>query len=153
VNEIIKNNLEERSIVLSASVAPKYEYVTSTSAGALMFFSGKTAQINGVIVNPGLLGDELSIEQGREAAIVCATNLLSQMESDIGLENIEQILKLAGFVASTPNFFDQPTVINAASELFVAILGDAGKHARSAIGVAALPGNSAVEIELIIKSK
>ncbi len=153
MNASIKKNLEEHAIVLSAPVPPKYEYVTSTSAGALMFFSGKTAQSNGQIMAPGLLGSDLTVDQGRAAAIICTTNLLSQMEADVGLENVEQILKLTGFVASAPDFYEQPTVINAASELFVAILGDAGKHARSAIGVAALPGNSAVEIELIIKRK
>jgi enamine deaminase RidA (YjgF/YER057c/UK114 family) len=106
-----------------------------------------------VIETQGILGSDLSVAQGIESARICAINLLAQIEKDLGLENVNQILKVTGFVASANAFFDQPTVINAASELFVKILGDSGKHARSAIGVAALPGNSPVEIELILESK
>jgi enamine deaminase RidA (YjgF/YER057c/UK114 family) len=106
-----------------------------------------------VIETQGILGSDLSVAQGIESARICAINLLAQIEKDLGLENVNQILKVTGFVASANAFFEQPTVINAASELFVKILGDSGKHARSAIGVAALPGNSPVEIELILESK
>jgi enamine deaminase RidA (YjgF/YER057c/UK114 family) len=118
-----------------------------------MFFSGKTTQVNGVIVTPGKVGKDLTTEEGETAAKVCAINLLSQIEHDIGLENVSRILKLTGFVASAENFFSQPKVIDGASHVFVDVLGARGQHARSAIGVAALPGNSSVEIEVIIQTR
>jgi len=150
MNAQIKESLEKAKIKLVEMKPPKYEYVTSTHFGNVVYFSGKTAQVDGLIKTQGKLGQELSVEQGREAARICAINLLSQIEADIGLENVEQILKLLGFVASEPDFYEQPTVVNAASELFVQVLGNRGKHARSAIGVAALPGNSPVELELVV---
>ena len=145
--------LKSEQIELPIMGSPKYQYVTSTHSGLTHYFSGKTAQANGVIETQGILGSDLSVAQGIESARICAINLLAQIENDLGLENVNRILKVTGFVASSNNFFDQPTVINAASELFVKILGESGKHARSAIGVAALPGNSPVEIELILESK
>ena len=145
--------LKSEQIELPIMGSPKYQYVTSTHSGLTYYFSGKTAQANGVIETQGILGSNLSVAQGIESARICAINLLAQIENDLGLENVNRILKVTGFVASSNNFFDQPTVINAASELFVKILGESGKHARSAIGVAALPGNSPVEIELILESK
>ena len=150
MNSQIRQSLESAAIQLVEMKTPKYEYVTSTHAGKIFYFSGKTAQIDGSIKTKGKLGQELSVEQGREAARICAINLLSQIEADIGLENVGQILKLLGFVASEPEFFEQPTVVNAASELFVQVLGEKGKHARSAIGVAALPGDSPVELEIVV---
>lgn len=153
MNPKIAELLKSEKIELPIMGSPKYQYVTSTHSGQTHYFSGKTAQANGVIETQGILGSDLSIEQGIESARICAINLLAQIEKDLGLEHVNQILKVTGFVASSNNFFDQPTVINAASELFVRILGDSGKHARSAIGVAVLPGNSPVEIELILESK
>ena len=153
MNESISRALKDAGITLSKMNAPKYEYVTSSRVGDIVYFSGKTAQVNGYIPVKGKLGMELSIDQGREAARVCATNLLSQIEQDLGLENVVQIVKVLGFVASSQDFYNQPDVINAASELFVQVLGDSGKHARSAIGVSSLPGDSPVEIEIIVKVK
>jgi enamine deaminase RidA (YjgF/YER057c/UK114 family) len=153
MNLKIAEMLKSEQIELPIMGSPKYQYVTSTHSGLTHYFSGKTAQANGVIETQGILGSDLSVAQGIESARICAINLLAQIENDLGLENVNRILKVTGFVASSNNFFDQPTVINAASELFVKILGESGKHARSAIGVAALPGNSPVEIELILESK
>jgi enamine deaminase RidA (YjgF/YER057c/UK114 family) len=153
MNPKIAEMLKSEQIELPIMGSPKYQYVTSTHSGLTHYFSGKTAQANGVIETQGILGSDLSVAQGIESARICAINLLAQIENDLGLENVNRILKVTGFVASSNNFFDQPTVINAASELFVKILGESGKHARSAIGVAALPGNSPVEIELILESK
>ncbi len=150
MNNQIKKSLEVVSVELVEMKTPKYEYVSSTNSGDIFYFSGKTAQVNGVIPNQGKVGGELSVDEGRDAARICAINLLSQIESDIGLQNVKKILKLVGFVASDPNFVEQPVVVNAASELFVQVLGERGKHARSAIGVAVLPGNSPVELELIL---
>jgi enamine deaminase RidA (YjgF/YER057c/UK114 family) len=153
MNSKIAEMLKAENIELPIMGVPKYQYVTSTQSGVTHYFSGKTAQVNLVIETQGQLGSDLSITQGIEAARICAINLLAQIENDLGLENVDKILKVTGFVSSSSNFFDQPTVINAASELFVKILGESGKHARSAIGVSALPGNSPVEIELILESK
>ncbi len=153
MNSKIAELLRSEQIELPIMGSPKYQYVTSSHSGVIYYFSGKTAQVNGVVENQGQLGSDLSIAQGIASARICAINLLAQIENDLGLENVHRILKLTGFVASSHTFFEQPTVINAASELFVKILGESGKHARSAIGVAALPGNSAVEIELILESK
>jgi len=153
MNPKIAEMLKSEQIELPIMGSPKYQYVTSTHSGLTHYFSGKTAQADGVIETQGILGSDLSVAQGIESARICAINLLAQIENDLGLENVNRILKVTGFVASSNNFFDQPTVINAASELFVKILGESGKHARSAIGVAALPGNSPVEIELILESK
>jgi enamine deaminase RidA (YjgF/YER057c/UK114 family) len=153
MNPKIAEMLKSEQIELPITGSPKYQYVTSTHSGLTHYFSGKTAQANGVIETQGILGSGLSVAQGIESARICAINLLAQIENDLGLENVNRILKVTGFVASSNTFFDQPTVINAASELFVKILGESGKHARSAIGVAALPGNSPVEIELILESK
>jgi len=153
MNSKIAELLMSEKIDLPIMGSPKYQYVTSAHSGLTYYFSGKTAQANGVIETQGILGSDLSVAQGIESARICAINLLAQIEKDLGLENVNQILKVTGFVASANTFFDQPTVINAASELFVKILGDSGKHARTAIGVAALPGNSPVEIELILESK
>ena len=99
--------------------------------------------------HPGRLG-ELSVDEGRQAARIAALNLLATIETELGLENVVRVLKITGFVASADGFVEQPEVVNAASELLVDILGDAGRHARSAIGVAWLPGNAAVEIEAIV---
>jgi enamine deaminase RidA (YjgF/YER057c/UK114 family) len=153
MNAQIKESLEAANIELVEMKPPKYEYVTSTHSGNIFYFSGKTAQVDGVVKTQGKLGQELSLQEGRDAAQICAINLLSQIEADIGLENVSQILKLLGFVASESDFYEQPTIVNAASELFVKVLGDRGKHARSAIGVAALPGNSPVELEIIVLAK
>jgi len=153
MNSRIAELLAAEQIKLPVMGSPKYEYVTSTNSGVVNYFSGKTSLVNGLIHTQGKLGSDLTIAQGIESARICAINLLSQIENDLGLENVSKILKVTGFVASADSFYDQPTVINAASELFVKILGENGKHARSAIGVAALPGNSPVEIELILESK
>jgi len=153
MNSKIAEMLKSEKIELPIMGSPKYQYVTSAHSGLTHYFSGKTAQANGVIETQGILGNNLSVAQGIESARICAINLLAQIENDLGLENVNRILKVTGFVASSNTFYDQPTVINAASELLVKILGESGKHARSAIGVAALPGNSPVEIELILESK
>lgn len=152
MNSVIAARLIEETITLVKFPTPKYQYVTSTQTENIYYFSGKTAQVNGAIETQGILGNKLTIDQGIKAARICAINLLSQIEIDLGLENVKQLLKVTGFVASSENFFDQPLVINEASEIFVKILGESGKHARSAIGVAALPGNSPVEIELILQA-
>ena len=103
----------------------------------------------GVLVNPGVLGEELTIDEGAEAARWCALNALSVLEAELGnLDRIERVLTVLGFVASVPGFVEQPAVVDGASRLIADVFGAAGRHTRSAIGVASLPRGGAVEIEV-----
>ena len=113
--------------------------------------SGQLPRIDGRITCLGRLGESVSLEQGVEAASVCALNALAVLEAALGsLDKIERFLKVTGFVASSPDFTQQPKVIDGASRIFHDVFGEAGRHARSAIGVAALPHGAAVEIELSV---
>ncbi len=115
------------------------------------YVSGQLPRIDGKITCLGRLGESVSLEQGVEAAGVCALNALAVVEAALGnLDRIEQFLKVTGFVASSPDFAQQPKVIDGASRIFHDVFGEAGRHARSAIGVAALPHGAAVEIELSV---
>ena len=103
----------------------------------------------GVLVNPGVLGEELTVEEGTEAARWCALNALSVLQAELGdLDRVDRVLTVLGFVASAPGFVQQPAVVDGASRLIADVFGDAGRHSRSAIGVAALPRGGAVEIEV-----
>lgn len=152
MNSDIQRRLDEREIVLTEQKPPRYRYVHFTRAGDIAYLSGKTAMLDGSVRYAGRLGADLDVEEGKAAAVLCAVNLLSAIEFGIGLENVRSVLKLTGFVASAPDFFDQATVIDAASEFIADVLGASGEHARSALGLAVLPGNSAVEIELVIRT-
>jgi enamine deaminase RidA (YjgF/YER057c/UK114 family) len=113
--------------------------------------SGQLPRIDGRITCTGVLGETVSIEEGVEAAGVCALNALSVLQLALGdLDRIQQFLRVTGFVASGANFTQQPKVIDGASHIFHSVFGDAGRHARSAIGVAALPHGAAVEVELSV---
>ncbi|TFB56740.1 RidA family protein [Cryobacterium tagatosivorans] len=152
MNPAIATKLADNGVTLQVQRPPRYRYVPFTRAGDILYFSGKTAMSDSVVRYAGRLGAEFGIEEGKAAARLCAVNLLSAIEAGIGLENVRSVLKLTGFVASTPEFFEQATVIDAASALIADVLGEAGEHARSAVGVAVLPGNSAVEIELVVRT-
>jgi enamine deaminase RidA (YjgF/YER057c/UK114 family) len=113
--------------------------------------SGQLPRIDGVLTCLGRLGDEVSVDQGREAAAVCALNALAVLETALGsLDRIARVLTVTGYVASSPDFHDQPTVVDGASRVLANVFGEAGRHTRSAIGVAALPRNGAVEIEVTV---
>jgi enamine deaminase RidA (YjgF/YER057c/UK114 family) len=128
---------------------PMANYVTVRRSGNLLFLSGAGPFIEGKAVYVGRVGNEISTEDAYDAARICAINLLSVIQGEIGsLENIK-LVKLLGFVSSTESFYQQPEVINGASDLLVEVLGENGKHARSAIGTNVLPFNIPVEIELI----
>ena len=119
--------------------------------GGVAYVSGQLPRIDGRITCLGRLGESVSLEQGVEAASVCALNALAVLEAELGsLDRIERFLKVTGFVASSPEFALQPKVIDGASRIFRDVFGEAGWHARSAIGVAALPHGAAVEIELSV---
>jgi enamine deaminase RidA (YjgF/YER057c/UK114 family) len=113
--------------------------------------SGQLPRIDGVLTCLGRLGDGVSVDQGREAAAVCALNALAVLEVALGsLDRIARVLTVTGYVASAPDFHDQPTVVDGASRVLAEVFGEAGRHTRSAIGVAALPRNGAVEIEVTV---
>ncbi|MDR6636023.1 enamine deaminase RidA (YjgF/YER057c/UK114 family) [Phyllobacterium sp. 1468] len=148
----IENRLQELGITLPVAAAPAANYVPFAQTGSLLLTSGQLPLAGGKLIHTGLLGAELNVEQGQEAAKACAINILAQAKAALGdLERIMRIVKITVFVASTPGFIEQHLVANGASDLLVAVLGDAGRHARSAVGTAALPLNAPVEIEAIIE--
>ena len=147
---MILNKLAELGIVLPAAVAPAFQYVPVTVHERLAFVSGQLPRKGDSIIT-GKLGAEVPLDQGKEAARLCILQALACLNEALGtLQRVEKILKVTGFVASAPGFNEQPKVIDAASELLVQLFEDAGRHARSAVGVAELPRNAAVEIELIV---
>lgn len=133
---------------LPAAPQPQGWYVPIVRTGNLVFVSGQLPLKNGTVAVQGVVGSTLSSEQGRDAARLCLLNILAALEGNgVPLESIRRVVKLTGFVQSAPDFHGQPQVLNAASELLTEIFGDAGRHARAAVGVNALPLNAAVEIE------
>jgi enamine deaminase RidA (YjgF/YER057c/UK114 family) len=148
----IAQRLAELGLVLPPAAAPVANYVPFVQTGALLHISGQISRgAEGVIT--GRLGEGMSVEQGADAARTCALALIAQMQAACAgdLDRVARVVKLVGFVNSTPAFTDQPRVINGASDLMVAVFGDAGRHARSAVGVAALPLGAAVEIEALVE--
>ena len=151
----IEQKLADLGITLPAPGAPGGNYVPFVVVGDLAFMAGQVAREAGKMKYTGKLGKDLSIEQGQDAARLCAVNLLSQLKEACGgdLDRVERCVRLGGFVNSPLDFYDHPQVINGASDLMVAVLGDRGRHARTAVGVSALPLNSAVEVEAVFQLK
>jgi len=146
----IDQRLAAQNITLPTPAAPAANYVPFTIAGNLLTISGQLPIDNGAVAFTGKLGGGVSLEDGQKAARLCAINILAQAQAALGdLGRITRCVRLGGFVASTPDFVEQHLVVNGASDLIVAILGDAGIHARSAIGTASLPRNGAVEVEAL----
>ena len=144
--------LEELGVTLPTPAAPVANYVPAVVTGNQLFISGQLPMKDGKVQLTGTLGSGPSVEDGAGAARLCAINLLAQAKAALGdLDRIKRVVKLTGFVASTAAFTDQPKVINGASDFFVEALGERGKHARSAVGVAALPLGAAVEIDAIFE--
>lgn len=146
----IEDRLAELGLVLPEPAAPVASYVPVVLAGELAHISGQLPFLNGELVT-GRLGEDVSLEQGVQAAQACGVMILAQLKAALGsLGRIERVVKLGAFVNSTADFTDQPKVANGASDLMVAVLGDAGRHARSAVGVPALPLGAAVEVDAIV---
>ena len=141
--------LAELGLTLPDVAPPLAAYVPAVRTGNYVYVSGQLPLADGKLIASGKVGDEITTEQAKELAARCALNGLAALESVVGLSKVVRIVKVVGFVASAPGFTDQPTVINGASELFGEVMGEAGRHARSAVGVAELPGNAPVEVELI----
>jgi enamine deaminase RidA (YjgF/YER057c/UK114 family) len=146
----IESRLAELGLVLPVAAAPVAAYIPVVLEGGLAHVSGQLPFIDGKLVT-GRLGEDVSVEQGNAAAQACGLMILAQLKAALGsLSRVERIVKLGGFVNSAGDFTDQPKVINGASELMVAMFGDAGKHARSAVGVPCLPLGAAVEVDAIV---
>ncbi|GIG01512.1 RidA family protein [Catellatospora citrea] len=141
--------LAELGLKLPELVPPVAAYVPAVRSGNHVYVSGQLPMADGKLLATGKVGAEISAEQAKELAARCALNGLAALEWLVGLDKVVRIVKVVGFVASAPGFTGQPGVINGASELFGAVLGEAGKHARSAVGVGELPLGSPVEVELI----
>ncbi len=152
MSDTAEHRLAALGIELPKAAAPAANYVPFMRTGNLLFTAGQLPLKAGHLIYTGLLGQELDATKGQEAARQCAINILAQAKAALGdLENIARIVKITVFVASAPDFTTQHLVANGASDLLVAVLGDRGKHARSAVGVASLPLNAPVEIEAIIE--
>ena len=149
-----ETRLAEMGVTLGEATAPAANYVPFVQVGETLYVSGQISMENGEMIT-GTVGADLSVEQGAAAARVCAINLLGQVKSACGgdLDRLVRVVKLTGFVNSTPDFAQQPAVINGCSDFLVEALGDAGRHARSAVSAGALPFNVAVEIEGIFQIK
>jgi enamine deaminase RidA (YjgF/YER057c/UK114 family) len=146
----IDARLAELGIVLPEPAAPVAAYVPAVLAGGLLHISGQLPFVAGALVK-GRLGEDVSIEEGYTAARACGLMLLAQAKAALGsLDRVERVVKLGAFVNSTGDFTDQPKVANGASELMAEVFGDAGKHARSAVGVPVLPLGAAVEVDAIL---
>ena len=148
----IDAHLADLGITLPTATAPVANYVPYVISGNLVHISGQITMENGELKFVGKLGKDYQVEDGQKAARLCALNLVAQLKSAIGdLDKVTRVVKLNAFVNSDPAFTDQPKVVNGASDTMVEIFGDAGKHARSAVGVASLPLGVAVEIDGIFE--
>jgi enamine deaminase RidA (YjgF/YER057c/UK114 family) len=143
--------LTELGIELPPVVAPLAAYVPAVRTGSLVYTAGQLPLVAGELPMMGKVGGEVSAERAAELARTCALNALAAVHALVGLDSVVRVVKVVGFVASTPVFTGQPAVINGASELLGQVFGDAGAHARSAIGVAVLPRDAPVEVELIVE--
>lgn len=148
----IEDRLRELAIELPDPPTPMANYVPYTISGNLIFVSGQTPVTDGAIVT-GTVGKDTTIEEGAAAARICALFVLAQAKAACNgdLSKLIKCVKLGGFVASARDFFDQPQVINGASDLMVEVMGDAGRHARFAVGAPALPGGAVVEVEAVFE--
>ena len=145
----IEDLLVERGIVLAGPHPPHEPLVPVVVHRGVARTSGQLPRIDGVLTCLGVVGDDVTVDEARIAARVCASNALSALQAELGtLDRVERMISVTGFVVSAPGFDRQPTVIDGASELLVEVFGEAGRHTRSAIGVAALPRGGAVEIEV-----
>lgn len=148
----VEDKLNSLGIQLPEPAKPLAAYIPAKQSGYLVFTAGQLPLVDGNLVATGLLGKDLDVAEAKAAARICIINALSAVKGLIGdLDKIKQVVRVVGYVASVPEFSQQPAIINGASELLLEIFEEAGRHARSAIGVAALPLNAAVEVELTVE--
>jgi enamine deaminase RidA (YjgF/YER057c/UK114 family) len=148
----IELKLKELKLQIPDAPKPVAAYIPAKQTGNLVFTAGQLPMVNGELISKGLLGQDVEIDEANKAARICTLNALAAIKSVIGdLDRIKQIVRVVGYVASVPTFTQQPAVVNGASELLLEIFGENGKHARSAVGMAVLPLNASVEIELTVE--
>jgi len=143
--------LAELGLILPAVAQPVGAYLPAVRTGDLVYTSGQVPLIEGTLAQAGKVGAEVTPEQGKELARVCALNALAAVDALVGLAAVKQVVKVVGFVASANGFTGQPGVINGASELLGAVFGEVGRHARSAVGVYELPLGAPVEVEIVVE--
>ena len=146
-----KDNLTALGLELPPVVAPVASYVPAVRTGSLIYTSGQLPMVDGALPLTGKVGTDVTADQAQDLARTCALNALAAIDALVGIDAVVKIVKVVGFVASAPGFTGQPGVINGASNLLGDVFGDAGVHARSAVGVAELPLNAPVEVELIVE--
>jgi enamine deaminase RidA (YjgF/YER057c/UK114 family) len=147
-----EQRLGELGLALPAVAAPVAAYIPAVRTGSYVYTSGQLPMVEGALAATGKVGDEVSAEDAKSLARTCALNALAAVASVVGdLSKVTRVVKVVGFVASAPDFTGQPGVVNGASELLGEVFGDAGRHARSAVGVAVLPLDAPVEVELVVE--
>ena len=145
------DRLAELGISLPPVVPPLAAYVPAARTGALVYTAGQLPMVDGKLPATGKVGAEITPERGSQLARVCALNALAAVHALVGIDSVVRVVKVVGFVASAPGFTGQPGVVNGASELFGEVFGEAGVHARSAVGVSELPLGAPVEVEVIVE--
>jgi len=149
---MIEGKLKELGIELPTPPSPAGSYIPVVTTGNLAFVSGQIPMIDGKVIFEGKVPDVQSLDAAKDAAKICIINGLAQLKANLGsLDRITKFVRISGFVNSNPDFAEQPKVINAASDLLVEIFGDMAKHSRIAVGVASLPLNSTVEIDMVVE--
>jgi enamine deaminase RidA (YjgF/YER057c/UK114 family) len=147
----VRAKLGELGLTLPVAAKPVAAYVPAIRTGNLVFTAGQLPLVDGAIPMTGKVGDKVSVEEAKKLAQVCAQNALAAVETVADVNKIIRVVRVVGYVNGIPGFISQPAVVNGASELFLHIWGESGKHARSAIGVAELPLDAPVEIELTVE--
>jgi enamine deaminase RidA (YjgF/YER057c/UK114 family) len=151
---LIEIKIEGLGLKLPDVPKPVAAYIPAKQSGNLVFTAGQLPMVNGELISKGLLGQDVEIDEANKAARICTLNALAAIKGVIGdLDRIKHVVRVVGYVASVPTFTQQPAVVNGASELLLEIFGENGKHARSAVGMAVLPLNASVEIELTVEVK
>ena len=150
----VRKKLKEMGLELPVAALPLAAYVPAVKTGKLVFTAGQLPMLNGAIAKTGKVGSDVTVEEAKELAQLCALNALAALNLVADVDDVARIVRVVGYVNGAPGFVNQPAVINGASELLLALWGDVnGKHARSALGVAELPLNSPVEVELTFELK
>ena len=147
----VRAKLAELGLALPVAAKPVAAYVPAIRTGNIVFTAGQLPMVDGALAKTGKVGGEISIEEAKKLAEVCALNALAAVETVADVNKIERVVRVVGYVNGVAGFTQQPAVVNGASELFLHIWGEAGKHARSALGVAELPLNAPVEVELTVE--
>ncbi|MGH3554296.1 MAG: RidA family protein [Mycobacterium sp.] len=147
----VSARLGQLGIELPEVVKPLASYVPAVRTGSLVYTAGQLPMQVGELAQSGKVGADVTVEEGKALARICALNALAAVDSLVGIDAVTQVVKVVGFVASAPGFSGQPSVVNGASDLLAEVFGDHGMHARSAVGVCELPLDAPVEVELVVE--